>query len=110
MKPKGMRDVATLQRRAPRALPQSREQIVQELAHLEHAKVRLERELGIWRANVQRTETRLNDVEERLTALHQALLAGLPEQAQRLRPRRAPAQRETGEQPSQSWRKVAVEY
>lgn len=110
MKPKGIRDVATLQRRTPRPLPQNREQIVQELAHLEHAKVRLEREVSIWRANVQRTETRLSDVEERLAVLHQALIAGVPEQAQRLRPRRAPAQREAGEQPPQGWRNVAVEY
>jgi hypothetical protein len=72
MKPKrlrSMRDIPTIQGLKNRGVPSNREQIVGELARLEHEKARLERELSMWTANQKKTESRIQQVQERLNML-----------------------------------------
>lgn len=73
MRPKGLRDLRTPQNLSRRNQSNSREQAVAELARLEHEKARLSRELDVWRQNMQRTATQLEQVEARLAALHQQI-------------------------------------
>ena len=61
-----MRDIPTNYGLNNRSLPKTREQAVTELARLEHEKSRLERELKIWTENQQQTQTRIEQVTERL--------------------------------------------
>jgi chromosome segregation ATPase len=79
---RGVRNIPTMQglRR------NKREQLVTELAQLEHERARLERELKIWMRNQTNTAERLQQVEQRLDLLQQALnFSGdqlLPQQAE----------------------------
>jgi len=54
---------------AGRTVPERREQIVAEQAHLEHERSRLRRELDMWRENVRKTAERLQAVEARMARL-----------------------------------------
>lgn len=73
MKIKSMRDIPTVQGLARARKATSREQMVNDLARLEHEKARLERELAVWEGNRSRTAERLRQVEERLAATQQSL-------------------------------------
>jgi chromosome segregation ATPase len=68
-----MRDIPTIQGLRNRAVPSTREQIVSELARMEHEKARLERELNIWQSNAKRTEGRILQVQDRLALLRNVL-------------------------------------
>jgi peptidoglycan hydrolase CwlO-like protein len=64
-----MRDIPTIQGLRNRSVPATREQVMSELARLEHEKARLERELNIWLANQKKTEGRLQQLQERVNLL-----------------------------------------
>ncbi len=53
---RSMRDIPTIQGLRNRSVPTTREQVMSELARLEHEKARLEREMNIWLANQKKTE------------------------------------------------------
>ncbi len=99
MKPKGMHDVPTAQSLRNRSLPSSRAAIVAQLARMEHEKARLERELNVWRDKQQQTEGRLQQVQEHIARLQQALDVSWAEE------KRADDQGDT-----RSWREIPLEY
>jgi len=70
---RGMRDIPTIQGLRHRSVPASREQIMSEMAHLEHEKARLERELNIWTANQKKTENRLQQAHGRIVLLQKIM-------------------------------------
>ena len=72
-RPRGMRDLMTIQGIAGRSVPDSREQIVAEQARLEHERARLRRELEMWQENGRKTAGRLHAVEERMALLRRTL-------------------------------------
>ena len=114
----GMRDIPTIQGLKHRSLPGTREQTVAEVARLEHEKSRLQRELDIWMANRQRTETRIRQVEGRLTALQEILdPPGTERSKKRSRVRGSPGERAEGtdgthpdEGGVRKWREIPLEY
>lgn len=73
MRPKGLRDLRTPRTSSRNTQGGSREQAVAELARLEHEKARLNRELDVWRRNMQRTTGQLEQVEARLAALREQI-------------------------------------
>jgi chromosome segregation ATPase len=80
---------------------------VAEIARLEHEKARLQRELDIWIANQERTETRIHQVEERLAALQDMVdppSTGGSGQTHRSR------RKADDESAGQDWREVTLEY
>ena len=70
---RGMRDIPSIQGNSSHSVSQTREQVVSELARLEHEKARLERELTIWTGNQVKTSGRLQRVEGRIALLQKAL-------------------------------------
>jgi predicted nucleic acid-binding Zn-ribbon protein len=70
---KGMRDIPTIQGLRNRSVPSNREQIVSELARLEHEKARLEREISIWVSNQKKTESRLKQAQDRIDLLQKIM-------------------------------------
>jgi len=66
---RSMRDIPTIQGLRNRSVPTTREQVMSELARLEHEKARLERELNMWIANQKKTEDRLQQLQERVNLL-----------------------------------------
>lgn len=66
---RGMRDIPSMQR----LRRDNREQLVTELAQLEHERARLERELDVWLRNQANTTDRLRQVEQRLALIQEAL-------------------------------------
>ena len=70
---RSMRDLPTIQGLKNRSLPANREQIMGELARLEHEKARLEREKTIWLSNQKKAQTRIDQVQERFDLLQRML-------------------------------------
>jgi len=66
---RSMRDIPTIQGLRNRSVPTTREQVMTELARLEHEKARLERELNIWLVNQKKTEDRTRQLQERVNLL-----------------------------------------
>lgn len=104
---RSMRDIPTIQGLKNRGVPSNREQIVGELARLEHEKARLERELSMWVANQKKTQFRLSNVQERLNHLQ----AALEEISPRKQPE-APAAAHTEEPEGQTarYKEMSLEY
>ncbi|NJM08210.1 hypothetical protein HC891_21555 [Candidatus Gracilibacteria bacterium] len=101
MRPKGLRNLRTVQQANRRNQIGSREQMVAELARLEHEKARLQREVEVWRQNQRRTETQLEHVEARLAQLARAIdLTGAES---------VPANRDN-EAESRTWLGMTLEY
>ena len=75
---RSMRDIPTIQGMKNRAVPSNREQLMSELARLEHEKARLERENTIWLANQKKCEMRIRQVQERAELLRLKLEELLP--------------------------------
>ena len=67
-RPRGMRELMTIQGLAGRTVPDSREQIMAEQARLEHERARLQRELDMWQENARKTAIRLQTDEHRIGA------------------------------------------
>jgi seryl-tRNA synthetase len=110
MRPKGLREIKTVQGMAGRNRGSSREQAVAELARLEHERARLQRELEVWRQNQQRVEEQLGRVEARLADLR-AATAEEPASAPRPPQRRAatrPAPRDDDH--DGGWATLSLEY
>ncbi len=114
---RGMRDIPTIQGLRHRSLPTSREQTVAEVARLEHEKSRLKRELNLWIGHQKRTESQLQQVEERLAVLQQILDQPAdddqtePSDRRRPKVRRSPAEEaDSGEDKVQEWKKITLEY
>jgi hypothetical protein len=110
---RGMRNIPTIQGLRHRSLPTSREQTVAELARLEHEKARLNRELKLWIDHQKRTQSQLQQVEERLTLLQQILeppaADDSPKRAQKAR--RLPTEKgDGGEGEAQGWQEIRLEY
>lgn len=107
---KGLRDIQTLCGLAHRAATGTRKRALNELAHLEHAKDQLERELGVWTTNQKRVGSRLQLVRQRI-ALLQKMLGGKMEPSAK---RHAPSTNQEAEDDSQEagppWREVPLEY
>jgi predicted nucleic acid-binding Zn-ribbon protein len=103
----GMRDIPTIQGLRHRATPGTREQTVAEVARLEHEKARLQRELDIWLGNQERTERRIQQVQERLTML-QALLE--PDKGRQAQQSVDADGDDTAEGGSPGWKAVPLEY
>ncbi len=108
-RPRGMRELTTIQGLNGRTVPSSREQIVAEQARLEHERARLERELQMWQDNQRRTGERLAGVLDRL-----AMLASANEQfgAPPLtgRPRQPASQHSDEDEPTTTWHEIVLEY
>jgi len=108
---RNMRDIPTIQGLRNRAMPSSREQVVSELARLEHEKARLERELNIWLANQKKTQDRIQQVQERLNLLQHVMEELSPKKH---RPANSPASGEQAdednEQKTGKYREVPLEY
>ncbi|MGQ9926504.1 MAG: hypothetical protein ACUVS4_06490 [Chloroflexaceae bacterium] len=69
---------------------------------LERERARLERELTVWRRNQARAEARLQQVTQRLGALHAPPDAAAPAAP--------PVARAQADVPSGSWNSIVVEY
>ena len=106
IKSKGIRDIQTSCGLAHAGVTGTRAQIVNKLAHLEHAKDQLERELEIWTTNQKRVGSRLQLVRQRIALLQRALEpsakghAPSPDQEVEADSREA----------RPAWRKVELEY
>ena len=109
---RGMRDIPTIQGLRHCSQPTTREQTVAEIARLEHEKARLQREMAMWNQNQEKTAGRLQQVEERLALLQQALdppdPTGTPRRAQAPRPAAKGAGDDDGG--ARGWREITVEY
>ncbi len=70
---RSMRDVPTIQGLKNRSVPDTTEQVMSELARLEHEKARLERENTIWLSNQKKAQTRINQAQERIDILRRLL-------------------------------------
>lgn len=105
MKTTNMRNIriATMQGLKNRLVPANREQIMSELARLEHEKASLEREITIWISNQKKAQARIQQVQERV-ALLQHMLEGLS-----LRPLLTQSD-EDGEKKNRKYREVNLEY
>ncbi len=113
MRPKNMRDIATIQGLVHRSEPKTREQAVNELARLEHEKARLERELNIWLANQKQTEQRLGRVEDRLALLRRILTVPSDEgdsSAKRGQRKSGTRTMNDDKRESKGWREIPLEY
>jgi chromosome segregation ATPase len=75
---RNMRDIPTIQGMKNRSVPSNREQIMSELSRLEHEKARLERENTIWLTNQKKTESRIQQVNERMDLLRRKIEELLP--------------------------------
>jgi hypothetical protein len=107
-RPRGMRDLMMIKGMAERAVPERREQIVAEQAHLEHERSRLRRELDMWQENGRKTAERLQAVEDRMALLRRTIAPLLDPE-----PDWRPAQNADGQgeaEPLTIWHKVALEY
>ncbi len=119
MKPKGIRDVPTLQLLTKRTLLSAREQAATDLARLEHEKARLERELKLWTTKQVETEKRLAHVRQQLGMLQQVLNASddKPKRAKRRRvqppaggERKDSNKKTVSTEPQKTWREIEIEY
>jgi hypothetical protein len=109
----GMRDIPTIQGLRNQSMPTTREQAVAEVARMEHEKARLQRELGIWLGNQEKTQNRLRQVEERLTRLQEMLDPPAdtgPAHGQGRRSQAGPADDDEGEDKTHTWREISLEY
>lgn len=100
MRPKGLRNIRTIQGMARRSRSGGREQTVAELARLEHEKARLLREVDVWQQNMRRTNEQLQRVEARLATLHARLEVDRPDAERAAAP---PAG-------GQDWEMLSLEY
>lgn len=100
---RSMRDIPTIQGMKNRAVPSNREQIMSELARLEHEKARLERENTIWLANQKKCEKRVRQVQERAELLRIKLEELLPKPLTK-------QSAEEAEKKSHKFRGVSLEY
>jgi septal ring factor EnvC (AmiA/AmiB activator) len=109
---RGMRDIPTIQMLRHHSLPTTREQTVAEVARLEHEKARLKRELNLWLEHQERTEKQLQQVEDRLDALHQIMDQSTTERSTRPAGRgRAPGREaDSGEGEERGWQEISLEY
>jgi hypothetical protein len=105
-RPRGMRDLMTIQGIAGRSVPDSREQIVAEQSRLEHERARLRRELEMWQGNLDKTAGRLQGVEDRMALLRRTLEPMLDPEPDRPAPRSA----EPEPEPSTTWHEIVLEY
>jgi len=112
---RGMRDIPTIQGLRHCSQPSTREQTVAAIARLEHEKARLRREMAMWNQNREKTAGRLQQVEERLALLQQALdppdPTGAPRRTQAPRPTAGEAGDGDGDDGgAPGWREITVEY
>jgi septal ring factor EnvC (AmiA/AmiB activator) len=109
---RGMRDIPTIQMLRHRSLPTTREQTVAEVARLEHEKARLKRELNLWFEHQERTEKHLQQVEDRLDALHQIMDQSTTERSTRPagRGRAQDRKADSGEGEERGWQEISLEY
>jgi hypothetical protein len=105
-RPRGMRELMTIQGLAGRSVPDSREQIVAEQARLEHERARLRRELEMWQENGRKTALRLQAAEDRMALLRRTLEPLLDPEPDRPAPRHA----EPAPEPTTLWHEVVLEY
>jgi len=105
-RPRGMRELMTIQGLAGRTVPDSREQIVAEQARLEHERARLRRELEMWQEHVRKTSGRLQGVEDRVSLLRRAIEPLLDPEPERPAARTAEPEAED----STVWHEVVLEY
>jgi len=101
-----MRDIPTIQGLKNRGVPSNREQIVGELARMEHEKARLERERDMWASNQKKTQFRLSNVQERINLLQ----ATLDEISPRVRPPTPEGEQEKPAEKSLRYQEVSLEY
>lgn len=95
----------------------TRRQVANELARLENAKVRLEKERAIWLRNLQRAEAQLQEVEQAMVSLQEQLDRMNARKEQAGGPS-APQVRSVGDEPTRHeptlelprWREVTLEY
>ena len=66
---RNMRDIPTIQGLKNRTVPDSREQIMSELARLEHEKARIDREISVWAGNQKKAQIRATEVQDRIAIL-----------------------------------------
>ena len=108
-RPRGMRELMTIQGLAGRTVPDSREQIMAEQARLEHDRARLQRELDMWQENARKTAIRLQTVEDRMLLLRRAIepmLSPDPLADDRRQVRHS----EPDSQPTTVWHEIILEY
>jgi chromosome segregation ATPase len=105
-RPRGMRELMTIQGLAGRKVPDSREQIVAEQARLEHERARLRRELEMWQENARKTGARLQSLEDRMALLRRTIEPLLDPDPERPAPRNADSEPES----TTVWHEVVLEY
>lgn len=106
----GMRNIPTIQGLRNRTVPATREQIMSELARLEHEKARLERELNMWLANQKKTQDRIQQVQERVNLLQHLLEDLSPKRRLAISPAPGEQTDEDDEQKVGKYREVPLEY
>jgi hypothetical protein len=109
-RPRGMRELMTIQGLAGRSVPDSREQIVAEQARLEHERARLRRELEMWQENGRKTAGRLQTVEDRMALLRRTIEPMLEPEPTAESDRPAARSTEPEPEPSTVWHEVVLEY
>jgi hypothetical protein len=102
-----MRDIPTVYGLMKRSKPSSHDEAITELSRLEHEKVRLERELALWRSNEKRTQQRLQTILNRV-ALLQAFVDGRSSEAASPHAVSGPENEEAVE--NEQWATVRLEY
>jgi chromosome segregation ATPase len=105
-RPRGMRELMTIQGIAGRKVPDSREQIVAEQARLEHERARLRRELEMWQKNADKTAGRLQALEDRMALLRRTIEPLLDPEPERPGSRNAESETES----TTVWHEVVLEY
>ncbi len=103
---RSMRDIPTIQGLRNRSVPATREQVMSELARLEHEKARLERELNIWLANQKKTAGRLQQLQERVNLL-QTVMDEISPKKRKLDPGSEQAEKIDDKN---GWHEVSLEY
>jgi len=98
-----MRDIPTIQGVKNRSMPTNIEQVMSELTQLVHERIRLERENTIWLSNQKKTQSRIQQVQERIDLLQR--------RQDELYPRLVVTQPiEEVEKKSRKYREVNLEY
>ena len=101
---RSMRNIPTIQGLKNRMVPDTSEQVISELARLEHEKARLERENKIWVSNQRKAQARIDTAQARID-----LLRGILEE---LSPRKVDTQPSGVEAPKKNpkYREVTLDY
>lgn len=112
---KGMKDIPVPQYPRRSVVQTSQASTVAELAHLEHEKRCLKRDMKLWLKNQEKAARRLQEVEENLAQLRQVFQSQTAEQPPNKAGRAAAccppsAEADHPENEEQNWQEISLEY